>query len=92
MKARLRGKGMTLQASCVLLKLLWFVVTLFGPCLPVLNALIALIANIYSILLFGTDAGVLNVKETDKHEASLPSCGSSTMALLALAWQSSNLL
>eukprot|EP00971_Amphidinium_carterae_P248115 4926363-Amphidinium_carterae.1 len=72
MKRRLRGKGMTLQASYALLKLLWLVVVLLGPCLPILNALIALLANIYSILLFGTDAQVLDVKETEDDGASLP--------------------
>eukprot|EP00971_Amphidinium_carterae_P346127 6487416-Amphidinium_carterae.1 len=90
MKGRLRGNGMTLQASYVLLKFSWLVVTLFGPCLPILNTLIALLANIYSFLLFGTAGQVLDVKETEAHEASLPSCGFSTVALLALALQSSN--
>eukprot|EP00971_Amphidinium_carterae_P175362 3476161-Amphidinium_carterae.1 len=56
MKRRLRGKGMTLEASYALLKFVWLVVALFGPCLPILNTLIAMLANIYSILLFGTDA------------------------------------
>eukprot|EP00971_Amphidinium_carterae_P020923 412894-Amphidinium_carterae.1 len=107
---------MTLQASYVLLKILWLVVTVFGPCLPILNTLIALLANIYSILLFGTDFEVfevLDVKETEEHAASLPrfgfildvkeiddeehgaslpSFGLSTVASLALALQSSNLL
>eukprot|EP00971_Amphidinium_carterae_P276039 5477615-Amphidinium_carterae.1 len=92
MKVRLTGNGMTLQASYALLKLSWLVVTLFGPCLPILNALIALIANIYSILLFSTDAQLLDLEETVQHGANMPSCGSSTMALLALALQSSNLL
>eukprot|EP00971_Amphidinium_carterae_P195500 3879674-Amphidinium_carterae.1 len=57
MKGRVRGNGngMKLQDSHVLLKFSWLVVTLFGPCLPVLHTLIALLANIYSILLFGTD-------------------------------------
>eukprot|EP00971_Amphidinium_carterae_P046342 912153-Amphidinium_carterae.1 len=64
-KWRLRGKGMTLHASYVLLKFLWLVVTMFGPCLPILNTLIALIANIYSILLFGTDVQVLDAKKTE---------------------------
>eukprot|EP00971_Amphidinium_carterae_P208436 4135541-Amphidinium_carterae.1 len=67
MKGRLTGNGMKLQASYVLLKLLWLVVTLFGPCLPILNALIALLANVYSILLFGTNAQILDVKETEEH-------------------------
>eukprot|EP00971_Amphidinium_carterae_P143545 2843842-Amphidinium_carterae.1 len=78
MKRRLRGTGMKPRASYVLLKFLWLVVTLFGPCLPVLNTLIALLANIYSILLFGTDPPVLDMTKTEEHEASLPSCGSST--------------
>eukprot|EP00971_Amphidinium_carterae_P189678 3765065-Amphidinium_carterae.1 len=67
-----RGNGMTLKGSYVLLKFSWLVVTLFGPCLPILNALIALLVNIYSILLFGTGTQVLDVKETEEHGASLP--------------------
>eukprot|EP00971_Amphidinium_carterae_P115932 2296293-Amphidinium_carterae.1 len=39
------GNGMTLTDSHVLLNFLWLVVTLFGPCLPILNCLIALLAN-----------------------------------------------
>eukprot|EP00971_Amphidinium_carterae_P324364 6445948-Amphidinium_carterae.1 len=54
-RRRLRGKGMTLKATYVLLKFVWLVVTLFGPCLPILNTLIAVLVNIHSILLFGTD-------------------------------------
>eukprot|EP00971_Amphidinium_carterae_P248042 4925008-Amphidinium_carterae.1 len=114
-KGRLRGSGMTLQASYVMLKFSWLVLTLFGPCVPVLNTLIALLSNIYSILLFGTDAQVLHAKETEEHGtsmpsfgfildvkekeiedqehgASLPSLGLRTVAFLALALQSSNLL
>eukprot|EP00971_Amphidinium_carterae_P252137 5006127-Amphidinium_carterae.1 len=90
------GNGMTLTESHVLLKVLWLVVTLFGPCLPLLHALIALLANSYSFLLFGTDTQFLYVKETPAHVphvvASLPSFGFSTVALFALALQSSNLL
>eukprot|EP00971_Amphidinium_carterae_P320967 6380086-Amphidinium_carterae.1 len=101
-KGRLRGNGMTMQASNVLLKFSWLVVASFGPCLPILNTLIALLANIYSILLFGTNFQVLDVRETfilyvketedEQHAASLDSFGFSTVALLALALQSSNLL
>eukprot|EP00971_Amphidinium_carterae_P034862 686348-Amphidinium_carterae.1 len=86
------GKGMTLTNSHALLKLLWLVVTLFGPCLPILHALIALLANIYSFLLFGTDTQFLYVRGTSTQNASLPSFGFSAVALLALAMQSSNLL
>eukprot|EP00971_Amphidinium_carterae_P143839 2850438-Amphidinium_carterae.1 len=101
-KRRFTGNGMTVQASYVVLKFVWLVVTLFGPCLPILNTLIALLANIYSILLFGTAAQVLDVKETaeqhfllevkDIATASLPSFGFSTAALLGLALQASNFL
>eukprot|EP00971_Amphidinium_carterae_P342785 6482211-Amphidinium_carterae.2 len=86
------GNGMTLTDSQVLLMFLWLVVALFGPCLPILHALIALLANIYSILLFGTDRQFLYVKETAAHVAILPSFGFSTVALLALALQLSSLL
>eukprot|EP00971_Amphidinium_carterae_P301279 5985854-Amphidinium_carterae.1 len=54
-KVRLGGIGMRLEGSHVLLKFSWLVVTLFGPCLPILNTLIALLANVYAILLFGCD-------------------------------------
>eukprot|EP00971_Amphidinium_carterae_P252064 5004775-Amphidinium_carterae.1 len=70
---------MTLEGSHVLLQFLWRVVTLFGPCLPILHALIALLANTYFILLFGTDAQVLAVKVTEAQVASLPSFGFSTV-------------
>eukprot|EP00971_Amphidinium_carterae_P046277 910960-Amphidinium_carterae.1 len=97
-KLRIAGRGMTLVNSYVLLQFLWLEVTLFGPCLPILNTLVALLANIYSILLFGcqarmpggSDAQLLDVTET--HAASIPSFGFSTVASLALALQSSNLL
>eukprot|EP00971_Amphidinium_carterae_P253862 5039847-Amphidinium_carterae.1 len=92
MRERFRGNGMTLQASYVLLKFAWLVVTLLGPCLPILHALIALLTHIYSILLFGTDRQFLHVTETEEHVASLPSLGFSTVAALALALQLSNLL
>eukprot|EP00971_Amphidinium_carterae_P160152 3174765-Amphidinium_carterae.1 len=91
-KGRLIGNGMTLGNAHVLLKFSWLVVTLFGPCLPILNALIALLAHIYSILLFGTGTQFLHVDETKVQVASLPSYGLSTVSLLALALQSSNLL
>eukprot|EP00971_Amphidinium_carterae_P224090 4446697-Amphidinium_carterae.1 len=95
-KGRIAGNGhsMTLTDAHVLLKFLWLVVTLFGPCLPVLHALIALIAHIYSILLFGTNTQFLYVKETKTPAlvAGLPAFGFSTVAFLVLAGQSSNLL
>eukprot|EP00971_Amphidinium_carterae_P049721 980174-Amphidinium_carterae.1 len=89
---RLRGKGMSLESSYALLQLSCLVMTLFGPCLPILNTLIALLANIYSMLLFGCDWQILDWKETNEHAASLPSFGFSTVALLTLAFHSTNLL
>eukprot|EP00971_Amphidinium_carterae_P331134 6464528-Amphidinium_carterae.1 len=94
-KLRLGGNGMRLEGSHVLLKFSWLVVTLFGPCLPILNTLIALLAKIYPILLFGCDAKFLDVKPesvTQEREAGIPSFGSSMVALLAFALQLSNLL
>eukprot|EP00971_Amphidinium_carterae_P118016 2338098-Amphidinium_carterae.1 len=91
-KRRLRGTRMSLESAHALLQLSWLVMTLFGPCLPILNTLIALLTNIYSILLFGCDSHLLDLKETNEHTASLPSFGFSPVALLTLAFHSSNLL
>eukprot|EP00971_Amphidinium_carterae_P200101 3971321-Amphidinium_carterae.1 len=68
LKVRLGGSGMTLEGSHVLLKFLWLVVILFGPCLPILNSLITLLASVYSILLFGTNAQLLAVDVTHEDE------------------------
>eukprot|EP00971_Amphidinium_carterae_P052401 1031463-Amphidinium_carterae.1 len=91
-RSRHNGNAMRLESSYALLKFLWLVVILFGPCLPILHALIALLANIYFILLFGTDTEFLYVKPNTAHIASLPSFGLSTVVLLALTLQASNLL
>eukprot|EP00971_Amphidinium_carterae_P092734 1836387-Amphidinium_carterae.1 len=91
-KGRFVGSGMSLESSHVLLQLSWLIVTLFGPSLPVLNTLIALLANIYSILLFGSDSQILDLQETSEHAASLPSAGFSTVAWLTLAYHSTSLL
>eukprot|EP00971_Amphidinium_carterae_P310815 6176443-Amphidinium_carterae.1 len=60
-RRRIFGSCMSLVGSNVLLKFSWLMVTLFGPCLPILNSLIALLAKIYSILLFGSNAHLLDV-------------------------------
>eukprot|EP00971_Amphidinium_carterae_P123894 2454056-Amphidinium_carterae.1 len=91
-KARFVGNGMSLESSHALLQFSWLVVTLFGPCLPILNTLIVLFANIYSFLLFGSHSGILVLKETDENTASLPSLSFSMVALLTLAFHSTNLL
>eukprot|EP00971_Amphidinium_carterae_P347473 6489506-Amphidinium_carterae.1 len=91
-KARLGGEGMRLESSYVLLQFSWLMATLFGPCLPILNALIALNASIYSILLFGCDSELLDLSAPNKHAASLPSFGLRTVALVTLAFHGTNLL
>eukprot|EP00971_Amphidinium_carterae_P123388 2443509-Amphidinium_carterae.1 len=63
---------MSLNHAHVLLIFLWLAVTLFGPCLPILHALIALLANVYYVVLFGTNAQVLDVREIKENVASLP--------------------
>eukprot|EP00971_Amphidinium_carterae_P199553 3960625-Amphidinium_carterae.1 len=73
MKVRLGFNGMRLEAVHVLLTFLWLVLTLFGPCLPILNTLIVLLSNIYSILLFGSNANILKARQ--EHGAALPSFG-----------------
>eukprot|EP00971_Amphidinium_carterae_P126158 2499194-Amphidinium_carterae.1 len=90
---------MKLEGSHVLLTFSWLTVTMFGPCLPILNTLIALLTNIYSILLFGSnaqllgsDADLLDMSTTQVREARLPSFGFSVVALLALVLQLSSLL
>eukprot|EP00971_Amphidinium_carterae_P014643 289182-Amphidinium_carterae.1 len=91
-KARFRRTGMSVESSYVLLQFSWLMVTLFGPCLPILNTQVALLANIYCNLLFGCHSQLLDVKETLKHTSGLPSFGFSTVALLPLAFHSTNLL
>eukprot|EP00971_Amphidinium_carterae_P262005 5196985-Amphidinium_carterae.1 len=61
--AKCADKRLTLQASDVVLRFAWVVVAVFGPSLPVLNALIALLAKIYSVLLFGSDSEVLDMSD-----------------------------
>eukprot|EP00971_Amphidinium_carterae_P026817 529103-Amphidinium_carterae.1 len=91
-RRRLFGKRMRLESSHVLLQLSWLVATLCGPCLPILNTLLALLANIYSTLLFNCAPQLLDLKGQHEHTTSLPSFGFSTVALLALAFHSTNLL
>eukprot|EP00971_Amphidinium_carterae_P309624 6153307-Amphidinium_carterae.1 len=91
-KMRLGGKGMALGETHVLLKVLWLVTTLCGPCLPILNALIAMLANIYPVLLFGTNTRLLDMHKTEEHVTSMPSLGFGTFAFLAMVLQLSNLL
>eukprot|EP00971_Amphidinium_carterae_P299541 5951535-Amphidinium_carterae.1 len=59
----LADKRWTLQASDVVLPFAWVVVAVFGPSLPVLNILITFLSNIYSVLLFGSDSEVLDMRD-----------------------------
>eukprot|EP00971_Amphidinium_carterae_P110882 2196539-Amphidinium_carterae.1 len=73
----------------MLLSYAWLVVTLFGPCLPVLCALLAMFATIYSVLLFG---GLhLLDKKSRWGDAGMEGFGFSVVAGLALVLQSCNL-
>eukprot|EP00971_Amphidinium_carterae_P091683 1814962-Amphidinium_carterae.1 len=92
LKVRFGGHGMTLRGLLVLLQFLWLVVTLFGPCLPVLITLSALLANTYSVLLFNTDPQLLEMNKSQEEGARLPNFGFSMVTLLAVVLQSSNLL
>eukprot|EP00971_Amphidinium_carterae_P261321 5184225-Amphidinium_carterae.1 len=62
--ARRSAKRMTPGVASVLLSYTWLVATLFGPCLPILNALLALFAMIYSVLLFGSDVEILGMSDS----------------------------
>eukprot|EP00971_Amphidinium_carterae_P179310 3556565-Amphidinium_carterae.1 len=55
----LRGSGVL-----KVLRFAWAVVAVFGPSLPVLNVFIALLSKIYSVLLFGSDAEVLDMRSS----------------------------
>eukprot|EP00971_Amphidinium_carterae_P124628 2468668-Amphidinium_carterae.1 len=49
---RLRGKGrLVSKSTSALLNYTWLVVTIFGPCLPILIALFAVLAKMQSALL-----------------------------------------
>eukprot|EP00971_Amphidinium_carterae_P338251 6475497-Amphidinium_carterae.1 len=60
---KLANKRMTLQASDCLLRFAWAVAAVFGPSLPVLNMLIAFLSKIYTVLLFGSDSEVLDMRD-----------------------------
>eukprot|EP00971_Amphidinium_carterae_P160277 3177421-Amphidinium_carterae.1 len=90
LNAQLMAKHMTLRAANVLLRYTWLVVALFGPCLPVLTAQTVLLVNIYSVLLFaGGPKRLLDINESDTADVQI--FGFSSVALLALALQSSHL-
>eukprot|EP00971_Amphidinium_carterae_P063157 1249822-Amphidinium_carterae.1 len=91
LRVRFSGKRMTLRAANVLLSYTWLLLVLFGPCLPVLNALMALLSIIYSILLFGSDPQLVDLGKSPEHSGGVQNFGSATVALLALILQSINL-
>eukprot|EP00971_Amphidinium_carterae_P026233 517318-Amphidinium_carterae.1 len=59
--AKLFKRHVTVEKSDVVLRFAWVVVALFGPSIPVLNVLIALLSKIYFVLLFGSDVEVLDM-------------------------------
>eukprot|EP00971_Amphidinium_carterae_P107337 2126502-Amphidinium_carterae.1 len=90
LRARCFGIRMTLQSANVLLTYTWLILALYGPCLPVLNGLIFCLAKVYILLLFGS-LRLLNTDRIQKYSAGVHSLGFRSVALLALAMQSSNL-
>eukprot|EP00971_Amphidinium_carterae_P108793 2154131-Amphidinium_carterae.1 len=60
--AKFFKRHVKLEKTDVVLRFTWLVVALFGPSLPILNALIALLSKIYFVLLFGSDLEVLDMK------------------------------
>eukprot|EP00971_Amphidinium_carterae_P309373 6147833-Amphidinium_carterae.1 len=65
--AKLFKRRMRLDTSDVVLRFAWVVVALFGPSLPILNALIALLSKIYPVLLFGSDSEMLDMRDGSYH-------------------------
>eukprot|EP00971_Amphidinium_carterae_P055103 1085830-Amphidinium_carterae.1 len=75
LKNQLGGRGLKLSRASVLLSYTWLVVTLFGPCLPITNALIALMLKIYSALLFGSQLQILHMPDGHEQSAIVPDVG-----------------
>eukprot|EP00971_Amphidinium_carterae_P088860 1758540-Amphidinium_carterae.1 len=61
--AKLVHKRVKLRSLDVVLRLAWVVVAVFGPSLPVLNVLIAVLSKIYSVLFFGSDSKLLDMRD-----------------------------
>eukprot|EP00971_Amphidinium_carterae_P321810 6396774-Amphidinium_carterae.1 len=87
----LNSTQMKLHSASALLSYTWLLVTLFGPCLPILNGLLALLVKIYYFLLFGSDLELLHMTRTQKHSIGVHNCLSICIALLALAMHSCNM-
>eukprot|EP00971_Amphidinium_carterae_P292644 5809643-Amphidinium_carterae.1 len=79
---------MTSTDASVLLNYAWLVVALFGPSLPMLNILIALLVKIYSVLLFAS--GSCDVDMRLGRSIRTSGSGFNVIALLAVALQSSS--
>eukprot|EP00971_Amphidinium_carterae_P026312 519037-Amphidinium_carterae.1 len=88
LRARFRPGPMKLQDANVLLSYVWLVVTLFGPCYPLLAVLLACVVKIYFVLLFG---GTSLLGENQHLSGSVQSFGFRSVAGLALVLQSWNL-
>eukprot|EP00971_Amphidinium_carterae_P243383 4832754-Amphidinium_carterae.1 len=85
-------RRMTLRSANVLLTYTWLVVLLCGPCLPILSALVALLAKIHSVLLFGSDLNLLDMDEHQTTCGSVQGFGFSGAAVFSLVMQCGSLL
>eukprot|EP00971_Amphidinium_carterae_P001672 33602-Amphidinium_carterae.1 len=66
--AKVFKRRVSLRKSSVVLRFAWVVVAVFGPSIPLLNVLIALLAKIYSVLLFGSNSGLLATRAASSTE------------------------
>eukprot|EP00971_Amphidinium_carterae_P010568 208857-Amphidinium_carterae.1 len=87
----LAAKGASLKDAKVVLSYTWLTVALFGPCLPILNALLAFLPKLFSVIHFDCDLQLLDTSIGQKRDACLESIGFRSVTLLALVLQFSNL-
>eukprot|EP00971_Amphidinium_carterae_P340329 6478607-Amphidinium_carterae.1 len=84
-------KQMPLKDASVLLSYAWLLETVFGPCLPILNALIAMLTKIYSALLFSSHVALLDMDECQEQRTSVQNFGFGSVTLWAFALMFANL-
>eukprot|EP00971_Amphidinium_carterae_P285638 5671427-Amphidinium_carterae.1 len=89
--AQLTDARLPRRAATVLLSFTWLVAALLGPCFPILNALLAVLAKIYSVLLFGPDM-ILEMDMSPGYSEIVNSFGFRSVVRLVLVLQISNLL
>mmetsp|Transcript_12498 Transcript_12498/g.23064 ORF Transcript_12498/g.23064 Transcript_12498/m.23064 type:complete len:123 (-) Transcript_12498:41-409(-) len=85
------GGKLTLQDASVLLSYTWLAITLFGPYVPILNMLNAMLVKIYYMLLFVWDV-LLLTKENQPKASSLESTGLHSISMIAMGLELGNLI